>query len=152
MAATGHRSYRFPRFTIIAVLSCTLRADQAQDVRARFSQIATALTAGNAAEAMIPFDKSYPDYARLSGYLTGMTGAFQVENEVSVTNEEDTLTESKVSIDWSLTLTDLGSNATIQRTAVITAKLVRKDREWKIVRFAPIGIFNPQQGKASMRR
>lgn len=147
MAATGHRSHRFLRFTIFVVSISTIRADQAQDIRARIDQIATALTAGNPAEAMIPFDKSYPGYARLSSYFAGLTGAFQVENEVSVTDEEDTSTESKVTIDWSLTLTDLGSNATIQRTAVVTAKLVRKGREWKIVAFAPIDIFNPQQRK-----
>lgn len=145
MAATGHSSHRFLRFTIVVVSISTMRADQAQDIRARIDQIATALTAGNPAEAMIPFDKSYPDYAKLSSYFAGLTGAFQVENEVSVTDEEDTATESQVTIDWSLTLADLGTNATIQRTAVITAKLVRKGREWKIIAFTPIDIFNPQQ-------
>jgi hypothetical protein len=142
MVATGHK---LVRFGIIALLAPAVRADQAQDIRVRISQIATALTAGNPDEAMIPFDKSCPDYAKLSSYFAGLTSAFQVENEVSVTDEEDTPTESKVSIDWSLTLSDLGTNATIQRTAVITAKLVRKSGEWKIVAFAPIQIFNPQQ-------
>jgi len=142
MAATARK---LVRLAIIALLAATARGDQAQDIRARISQIATALTAGNPAEAMIPFDKSYPDYAKLSSYFAGLTSAFQVENEVSVTDEEDTPTESKVTVDWSLTLTDLGTNATIQRTAVVAAKLVRKDREWKIVAFSPIAIFNPQQ-------
>lgn len=145
MAVTGHNASRFLRFTIAAVWISTMRADQAQDIRARISQIATALTAGNPAEAMAPFDKSYPDYAKLSSYFAGLTSAFQVENEVSVTDEEDAPTESKVTIDWSLTLTDLGTNATIQRTAVITAKLVRQGREWRIIAFAPIEIFNPQR-------
>ena len=142
MAATARN---LVRLAIITLLAPAARPDQAQDIRARISQIATALTAGNPEEAMIPFDKSYPDYAKLSSYFAGLTSAFQVENEVSLTDEEDTPTESKVAIDWSLTLTDLGTNATIQRTATVMAKLARKGPEWKIIAFAPIEIFNPQQ-------
>lgn len=127
-----------------------LRADRAADVRAQISDIATALTAGNPADAMAPFDKSFPNYEKLSNYFQGLNG-FQVDNEVDVIDEQDTDTETKLTVSWTLTLSDLGTDVTERRTGDINVRLVLKDGKWKIVDFSPISLFNPQQKPAPKR-
>lgn len=119
-------------------------ADQAADVRARFESIATALSAGNPAEAMTPFDKSYANYDKLSNYFRGLTSAFRIVNEIDVVDEEDAPAETKVTVHWTITLSDLATSYTQRREGDINARLVLKGRKWKIVDFAPIAIFDPQ--------
>src|ERR1700761_6462587 len=97
------------RATLVLVMSSLMRGDQPADVRSKLAAIATALTAGNPAEAMVPFDKSYPNYGKLSNYFGGLTNAFQIVNEVDVVDEEDSATESKLTVHWTITLSDLGS-------------------------------------------
>jgi len=127
--------------------SLPLSADRAADVRSQISTIATALTAGNPADAMTPFDKSFPNYEKLSNYFQGLN-AFTTNSEVDVTDEEDAADETKVTIHWTLTLNDLGSNATERRSSDIDVRLVPRNGKWKIVDFSPISIFDPNAGPA----
>ena len=138
MAATALRT------ALVLLVAPLLRADQAADVRAQLGAVATALTAGNPAEAMTPFDKTYADYGKLSNYFAGLTSAFQIVNNVSVTDEDDAAAESKLTVHWTLTLSDLGTNSTQQRAGDIQVRIVLKGRRWKIVEFAPIDVFDPQ--------
>lgn len=135
---------------IFLCVSSLVYADRTADMRALISYIATALTAANPADAMTPFDKSFADYEKLSNYFQGLN-AFQVQNEVNIVDEQDTDTETKLTVDWTMTLTDLGSNSTEQRSAEIHVRLVPKKGKWAIVDFSPIGIFNPQQKAQSGR-
>jgi hypothetical protein len=132
----------------LAFLLAHARADQASEARSQLEVIATALTTGNPVEAMTPFDKSYANYDKLSNYFSGLTNAFQIVNEIDVTGEEDAAAETKLTATWTITLSDLGTHYTEQRRADINARLVLKDRKWKIVDFAPIAIFDPQQKPA----
>lgn len=119
-----------------------MRADRAADMRAEIGYIATALTNGNPADAMTPFDKSYADYQKLSGYFQGLNG-FQTDSEVDIVDEDDGENETKLTVDWTLTLVGLNSNSTERRRAQINVRLIRKDGKWKIVAFSPISLFNP---------
>lgn len=120
-----------------------LLADRGADIRSQISHIATSLAFGNAADALTSFDKSYPNYEKLSDYFQGLA-AFQIENEVDVSDEEDTSdVETKVTISWTLTLTDLATNRTNRRNADINIRFVLERGKWKIVEFAPIDIFSP---------
>lgn len=94
---------------------------------------------------MVPFDSSCPNYEKLSNYFEGLTNSFRVENEIDINDEEDAATETKLTVNWTITLTDLGSNYTEQHRADINIRLALKGRKWKIVDFAPIEIFDPQQ-------
>ncbi len=120
------------------------RADQAADARSKLEVIARGLSEGNPADAISPFDKSYPSYDKLSGYFGGLTDAFQIVNEIDVVDERDTDAETTLTVRWTMTLSDLGSNYTERRTGDIQARLVLKGRKWKIVEFAPIEIFDPR--------
>lgn len=130
---------------LLAMLPATARADRAGDVLARLNHVATSLTDGNSLDAMSPFDKSFNDYDKLSSYFDGLTSAFQLTNEIKVTSEEDTETETKLTVDWTLNLADLGLGYTEHRTGEIHVRLVLRDGKWEIVDFAPIDLFNPRQ-------
>jgi hypothetical protein len=144
MAAIGRKA---AAITAFAFLVAQGRADQASEARSQLEVIATALTTGNPVQAMTPFDKSYPNYDKLSNYFGGLTNAFQIVNEIDVTGEEDTSTETKLTVSWTITLSDLGTNYTEQRRADVNVRLMLKDRKWKIVDFEPIAIFDPQKNR-----
>ena len=138
MAATGLK---------IAALFAALplmRADQPSDLRSQLNVIARGLSAGDAAAAMVPFDKSLETYDKLSTYFAGLTNAFSIVNEIDVSDEDDTASEIKATVHWTITLSDLGSNYTERRVGDISVRLVLKDRKWKIVEFAPIDLFDPR--------
>jgi hypothetical protein len=123
------------------------RADDAADARAQLSSVATALSAGNASDAMRAFDKSYPQYETLSNYFGGLANAFQITNEIDVTDERDTPAEIKLAVHWALTLQDSQTNYTENRAADIGVRLIKQRGKWKIAGFNPINIFDPQQDR-----
>jgi hypothetical protein len=129
-------------FLFIAALP--IRGDRAADIRAQISYIGTALAAGNAADAMRPFDKSFSNYEMLSNYFQGLT-AFQIESEIEFVEEQDTETDARLVVNWTLTLTDSGTDASERRTGDIDVRLAPKNGKWKIVEFSPISLFNPQK-------
>jgi len=117
--------------------------DASSDARAQVTAVAEALSAGDAVEAMTHFSKSLPEYEKLKGYFEGLS-AFQVENQLNITDEEDADNCVNLTISWDITLTDLGTDRSRRRTGEIHVKLAPVDSKWRIVEFAPLGIFNPQ--------
>lgn len=111
--------------------------------RAQVAAVAEALSAGDAAEAMSHFSKSLPDYDKLRRYFEGLA-AFQVENELQITDEQDSEKQAAFTITWDITLTDLGMSESRRRSGEIHAKLALVDNKWSIVEFTPLDIFNPQ--------
>jgi hypothetical protein len=142
MAATARNRLPFSALLLVLAWGLPLHADRAADIRTQLGNISTSLASADPSDAMEPFDKSYANYEKLSEDFAGLA-VFQIENEVDVTDEEDTADGAKIVINWALTLTDLGTNRTDHRTAVINARLVLKGGKWKIVEFSPIAIFNP---------
>jgi hypothetical protein len=145
MAAIGRRA---AAIAFVAFSLAQARADRAADVRSQLEAVAAALTAGNPAEAMTVFDKSCANYTEISNYFEGLTSAFQIANEIDVLDEQDSAAETKVTVNWTITLIDLGSNYTERRQGEINVRLLLKDQKWKIAGFAPTAIFNPQQKSA----
>jgi hypothetical protein len=128
-------------------ISFSLHADRPEDIRAQLVYVASALSGGNPSDALGPFDKSCKDYGKLRDYFLGLTQAYQVASEVEVTDEDDRETETKLQVNWRLTLTDPGTNISTQRSADIKLTLAQKDGKWKIVDLSPADFFNPQRVK-----
>ena len=127
-----------------------LRADRAADVRAQISYVASALGSGNPSDALGPFDKSYKDYQKLKDYFSALTAGFDVTSEVEILDEQDEEAETRLLVNWSLTLansraaTDLTASTSERRSMNVNIRLVPKKGKWKIVDLSPIDIFNPQ--------
>jgi hypothetical protein len=92
---------------------------------------------------MTHFSKTMPDYNQIKRYFEGLS-AFQVENQLSITDEDDSGNCVAFTITWDITLTDLGTDRSRRRTGEIHVKLAPADSKWRIVEFTPLDIFNPQ--------
>jgi hypothetical protein len=112
--------------------------------REQVSYVASALTAGNPADAMTPFDESFANNDKLRGYFGGLTAAFEVTNQLEVVEEQDSAKEATLTVEWTLTLTSAQTGYNQNRSATVHARLELKSGKWKIVEFSPIELFNPQ--------
>ncbi len=130
---------------MFACFAAAIRADDSADARAQLSSVATALSAGNASDAMAAFDKSFPKYDTLRSYFEGLTNAFQVTSGIDVNDEQDTPSEITLAVHWDLTLQNSETNYTENRAADIEVRLVKQSGKWKILGFTPIDIFDPRQ-------
>ncbi len=92
-----------------------------------------------------PIDKSFANYDKLRNYFEGLANSFQLSNGVEITDEQDSENETKLTVDWTLTMTDLTTNYSDTRNAELSIRLVRNGKKWKIVDFSPIELFNPQR-------
>jgi hypothetical protein len=145
MAAIG---LKFAFSFALALLTLeNLRADEPGVVRSQLHEIATFLTAGNPAGAMEPFSKSFADYDKLRDYFTGLTSAFTIVNEIDVTEEQETATESTATVRWSITLSSLSDKQSNQRIGEIHIRSIKEKKKWKIVRFSPIDLFDPSEAQ-----
>ena len=144
MAAIGRRSAILVAAALFATLVVPARADGSVDVLATINLITRALADDNAPGAMDPFDKSFRDYAKLQDYFAGLTDRGQIVSEVDILDQSDSKTESKVTVRWTMTITNNSiAGDTEQRTAEIHLRLVPNHDSWKIVEFSPIDFFNP---------
>jgi hypothetical protein len=151
MAATERR--QFLKFGSLLLLGTAIsEADQAADLRSQLSSVAMALTGGNPADAMTPFSKSFANYQKLRDYFIGLTNAFDIVNEVDVTDEQDAPDEILATIRWAITVSNKGNNSTNQRIADIHVRCIRERGKWRIFEFSPIDLFDPAQAQTAMGR
>ncbi|MGA7413309.1 MAG: hypothetical protein WBW33_22735 [Bryobacteraceae bacterium] len=125
----------------------SLRADRAVDVLRTLKQVAIALDDGNAAGALIPFDKSMAGYSQLEDYIVALTNEVSAHSDIDLVDEAGSETESKAVVRWILDLRDKVTNEEVdRRVKEVHIRLVAvKDKpgEWKIVALEPIDLFNP---------
>ncbi|MDQ2945032.1 MAG: hypothetical protein M3Y27_03680 [Acidobacteriota bacterium] len=137
MAAIAHKLL----FAVFA-FALTAAADQARDVLKAINHVATALTGGNPSDAMLPFDKSCPNYTTIQNNFIGLTDVYQVSNEANVMDEQDLPTETTLTLQWTLNLTNKGTHENINRTAEVHLRLRSERGRWKIIEFSPVDLFN----------
>jgi hypothetical protein len=122
---------------------CAPAVNVSSNARAQVAAVAEALSSGDAADAMTHFSRSLPDYDKVRRYFEGLS-AFQIENQLNITEEDDSEKCVGLTITWDITLTDFGTDRSTRRTGEIHVKLAPTDSKWRIVEFTPLEIFNPQ--------
>lgn len=145
MAAIGRRFFIGAALLLMssAVVCRPVLADKSGDVRAGVGYFANAMSAGEPADAMSVFDKSCPKYEAIRQNIEGLTNAFDLNNEVDFTSEDSAGDSTKLTLDWTLTLTDRFSNVGERRTGEVTMTFAQKNGKWMIVDLAPIDFFSP---------
>jgi len=118
-------------------------------VQAVLSRVASALSAGDPADAIAQFTKTYAQSEQLREYFTGLTNAYSIANEVDVTEEQDMTSESLVTIHWTLSLSDSQGGNSNRRSGEIQARLIREKTKWLIAEFSPIHLFDPAEALES---
>jgi hypothetical protein len=138
MAAIGHSS-------LVGLLVLAATALRADTPREQVSYVASALTAGNASDAMTPFDRSIADYEKLRSYFSGLTNAYQLTNQLEITEEEDSSEEATLTLEWTLTMVNEQTGYARNRNSTVHVRLAMKGGKWKILEFSPVELFDPQQ-------
>jgi hypothetical protein len=154
MAAIGRKAVPFALlFAAWFALPAHAVADRAADVLRVVNHVATALTDDNAADAMTSFSKSYKDYSKLENYFDGLTSRALLVNEVTVTDEQDSDTETNLVVHWTMDLTDKAdASDTEDRFGDLKIRVVQEDGKWKIVDVSPISFFDPAHKPANQRK
>jgi len=123
LKVSSHRALCTAALAMLTLPALPLHADRPGDVLATINYVATALASDNAVDAMAPFDKSFANYAKLRDYFSGLTESSQLVNEVDLTDEQDSDTQSSVTVDWTLTLTNKTTLQTERRSGEIDIRL-----------------------------
>ena len=132
-------------YAAVLIAALPLWADRAADVLATVNHVATGLTDNNVPDALEAFSKDCPDYARLRDSFNGLSSRGDVINEVDVVDEEDKETETKLTLQWTMTITSRENSSDVEtRTERVTIKLIQQGKEWKIADLRPISFFDPQ--------
>jgi hypothetical protein len=109
------------------------------------NRVTTALTANNPAEAIAPFDKSFAGYATLAEYFINLTSAYSISNEAEAVDETDSTDETKLTLDWTVTLQNERIGTSERRREHVQVRLVRRGSRWVIVELSPLNFFAPRR-------
>jgi hypothetical protein len=129
--------------SLLLIVAGSVAADDDSSARHQLAAIGTALATGDTAQAMLPFSKNYAQYQELLNDFSGLIDSYQISSEVTVENETSGSGRIDVTARWDLTLQDRGTAYTKNRSAEISIRLTKKGRQWKIIEFSPIKIFQP---------
>jgi len=143
MAATA-----LSRLPLLLVLAGTLAAQQSKAIYRQVSNVAASLTAGDAAEAMMPFDKSFADYDKLRDDFIALTTAYRISNQLEILVQNIAGQEATLTVHWVLTLSDEFNDLAETRAQDVTVKLSFLKYQWRIVGFSPLELFDPELQKS----
>lgn len=131
------------------LLPRALLAGRSEDVMAVITYVATALTAGNPDDALLPFDPALPGLSTLAGYFEALCTEVTLHTDVDLLEETGSDTESNVLLRWTLDLRERMSNEELERRErevrvhFVPAAAKAKYGRWKIAAFGDIELFNP---------
>jgi hypothetical protein len=112
-------------------------ADAGQQVFDVFTDLASALSAGNAGAFLDVFDRSMPGYEKLRANVTGLLLQAQVQTSIEFLKNEGTDTARAVEVDWFL------QAGVTRRREVVKCRVERVRKKWKIFALAPVDFFAP---------
>jgi hypothetical protein len=118
-------------------------ADNSVEALRAVNRVTTALSDGDAAGAIAPFDKSCPDYEKLSEYFGALTNAFAITNEADLSDEQDSDDSASLTFEWTLTLASNASAETIRRQQQVKVEVARRGDQWRIINLSPVSFFSP---------
>ena len=136
------------RLLLVSVLAGNLAAQQSKAIYRQVASVATSLTAGSAAEAMMPFDKSFAGYEQLQDDFSALVSAYQLVNQIEILEQNIVGADATLAVRWVLTLRDPVTELSETRTQDVTVKLSYLRYQWRIVGFSPLELFNPELQKS----
>ena len=129
---------------IVTLLVAPLCADEQQDIRDLFTQVAAALSAGDPAGFMRPFNPSMPGYHTIELNVAALARQAEIRSTIEVLRDEGDDSLRKVELDWYLNIVELQDAAgSTQRREVIRCQVAREKKKWRIVSLQPLAFFAP---------
>ena len=136
------------RGLLVACAALPLWADEAQQIWSVLSGLATALSQGDAVGFMNAFDHSMPGYQGLQNDILGLFAQYQVSSSIDLVSDMGDDEMRTVEADWFLQIVEQQDTQSVtRRRELVRCQLVKRKKNWRIVSFAPIGLFAPPQPK-----
>ena len=131
---------RCAAFFLLASLAV---AEPPADVREFFRSTAEALVNDDASAFLASFDREMPEYAALSGEVTGLLAAYDVGSSIEIVSDEGDTQKRTLELDWLLVTSEKAANHSngVSRRQIVRCRIERRGRQWKIVAFEPVDFF-----------
>jgi murein L,D-transpeptidase YcbB/YkuD len=132
------------RALIVAFALSPLRADDAQQIWDLFTQLAAALSEGNADTFLRAFDRTMPGYEGLRTEIAALLAQSQVKSSIELLSEEGDDQARAVELDWFLEIVGQQDSPTVtRRRERIQCRVVKQRKKWRITALGPISFFAP---------
>ena len=143
----------FSRRVFLALLAAPLplcrpgaagAADAHQEVFDLFTEMASALSEGNALAFLKPIDRSMPDYQKLQDNVVALVAQNDLASSIEVLKEQGNEKRREVELDWFLEIRSHEIHGPYERRRkIVKCQLERDKKKWKIVALEPIDLFAP---------
>lgn len=116
---------------------------ESQDVLDMFADMAEGLSTANAGQFMSRVERSYSGYDDLRRNVEALVEQWDLAASIEPLRGSGSDTERSVEVDWFLELrAKAPSNRVIRRREVLTLKLKRSGKRWKIADLSSAGLFS----------
>jgi hypothetical protein len=134
------------RAFLVALAAVGLRADDGQEIWEVLTDMASALSEGNASSFLRPFDRAMPGYEMLKANVTALLGQYKVQSSIEPVSDEAGSTGHALEFDWLMQIVEQedGVNA-IRRRDRVRCRMVKQGKRWRIVSFEPLAFFAPPE-------
>jgi len=143
----------FSRRVFLALLAAPLplcrpgaagAADAHQEVFDLFTEMASALSEGNALAFLKPIDRAMPDYQKLQDNVGALVAQNDLASSIEVLKEQGNEKRREVELDWFLEIRSHEIHGPYERRRqIVKCRLERDKKKWKIVALEPVDFFAP---------
>ena len=132
------------RVLFAVVAGSCLHGDDQQQVWDLFTNMAAALSAGNAEEFLDAFNHAMADYESLEADVNALLLQNEVRSSIEQISNEGDSTARVVELDWSMQIVDMQDAGSVtQRRDRVRFQLVKQSKKWRITSLAPLSFFTP---------
>jgi len=132
------------RAFLLALAAVSLRGDDAQQVWDVLSDLASALSEGNAIAFLKPFDRKMPGFETLERDVTALLNANTVQSSIQIEAEQGDSATQTVELDWQLLIVEQQNSASsFQRKERVRVKFAKQGKNWRITSLEPLVFFAP---------
>jgi hypothetical protein len=132
------------RVLLVVFAGSCLQGDDEQQVWDLFTNMAAALSAGNAEEFLDAFNHAMPGYESLEADVNALLLQNEVRSSIELISNEGDSTARVVELDWSMQIVDMQDAGSVtQRRDRVRFQLVKQSKKWRITSLGPLSFFAP---------
>ena len=137
------------RIFILGALTASVRGQESPSPRnpellELLGFLAEALSTANAPMFLEYIDRGFPDYGRFRLNIYALVEQWDVATSMEPLRETGGDRERQAEVDWFLELrAKPPSNKLVRRRELVTLKLVRSGKRWKVADLSPASLFSP---------
>ena len=132
------------RSLLFVAMAFPLRGDDAEQVWELFTELAAFLSEGNAGEFMKWFDRSMTGYESLHANVAGLLEQAEVQSSIELLGNEGNGAARTVELDWFMQIVlQQDAAGSTRRRERIRCRLVKQNKQWRIVALDPQEFFAP---------